>query len=209
MPTFPVDLVAWLAPLRVQQQAFGLGEGLTVQNQTAGGEVIRSGGAARLWRGSLALAPRTHAAAMLLEARLRVLSAAGASFNIGDMRRAGAAQAAQINSTNFATAGDIVTLKALPVGHVVAAGDYLAFDHSGRRALHQVVTGSTANASGVTGNIEIVPPLRAAPAVGTSVTIGGKCRAVMLPGSLDPGTAGQVITAGATFDWIQTLRETP
>lgn len=208
MPTYPVDLEAWLAPFRVVSQVFELGEGLTVQNQTAGGEVLRSGGSARLWRGSLVLAPIDNKDAAGLEARAHVLRGVGASILIRDYRRIGT-RPAQIRATSTTTR-DILTLDGLPAGLVVVPGDYIAWDYSGRRALHQVVSGSTANSSGATGNIEIVPPMRTLPAVGSAVALGAaRCRAVIVPGSLRIGTANAAITDGISFDWIQTLRESP
>lgn len=208
MPTFPVDLEAWLAPFRIVSQTFDLGEGLQVQNRTAGGEVIRAGGAARLWRGSLVLAPMQNADAAGFEAKVQVLRAAGASILIRDYRRSGtfAAQVRAVNSTTR----DIITLQAAPPGRGIAAGDYLAFDYSGRRALHQVVVGKTVDASGNTGNIEVVPPFRTLPGVGWGVTVGAaKCRAVIVPGSLSIGIAADGATDSISFEWTQTLRENP
>ena len=208
MPTFPVDLEAWLAPFRIVSQTMDLAEGLQVQNRTAGGEVIRAGGAARLWRGSLVLAPMQNADAAGFEAKVQVLRAAGASILIRDYRRSGtfAAQVRAVNSTTR----DIITLQAAPPGRVIAAGDYLAFDYSGRRALHQVVVGKTVDASGNTGNIEVVPPFRTLPGVGWGVTVGAaKCRAVIVPGSLSIGIAADGATDSISFDWTQTLRENP
>ena len=208
MPTFPVDLTAYLGGCaRMHQQTFDLGEGLSVQQQTAGGEVLRMGGAARLWRGSLTLYPLRHADARALQAKLHILRGTGASFLVGDMTHKGAIRAGQIRTTNTTTR-DILTLQNAPAGLVIVPGDYLAWEYSGRRALHQVVVGATVNGSGVTGNIEIVPPLRTLPAVGTAVAIGGaKCRAVMVPGSARVGSSNIVATMGVQFDWIQTLRE--
>ena len=209
MPTYPVDLEAWLAPFRVVSQVFELGEGLQVQHQTAGGEILRSGGAARLWRGSLVLAPIDNRDAAGLEARAHVLRGVGASILVRDYRRDGISRAAQVRATNTTTR-DILTLQAAPVGLVIVPGDYLAWEYSGRRALHQVVVGATVNSSGVTGNIEIVPPMRTLPAAGTAVAVGtARCRAVIVPGSLRIGAASAAITEGISFDWIQTLREHP
>lgn len=208
MPTYPVDLEAWLAPFRVVSQVFELGEGLQVQHRTAGGEVLRMGGAARLWRGSLMLAPIDNRDAAGLEARAHALRGAGASILVRDYRRSGTA-AGQIKGVN-GTTRDILTLQGAPVGLVIAPGDYIAWDYSGRRALHQVVVGRTVNASGETGNIEIVPPMRTLPAIGTAVAVGAaKCRAVIVPGSLRIGAASAAITDGISFDWTQTLRENP
>lgn len=108
------------------------------------------------------------------------------------------------------TTRDIITLQAAPPGRVITAGDYLAFDYSGRRALHQVVVSKTVDASGNTGNIEVVPPFRTLPGVGWGITVGAaKCRAVIVPGSLSIGLAADRVTEGISFDWTQTLRENP
>ena len=93
---------------------------------------------------------------------------------------------------------------------MVAVGDYIAFDYSGRRALHQVIDGKTANASGVTGNIEVVPPFRPGIANGLAVSVGNPAlRAVMVPGTLDMGRSAGIWHEGISFRWTQTLREVP
>lgn len=210
MPTFPVDLVAYLGGCaRMDQQTFDLGEGLLVQNQTAGGEVIRAGGAARLWLGSLTLIALQHDKAREMHAKLHALRAAGASFYIGDMTHTGGTRAAQFMSIN-ATTG-VFRIKGLPVGHVIKPGDYIAFDYSGRRAFHQFETGGTASSTGEIGSLEVVPPLRPGSAVADrAVTIGAaKCRAVIVPGKVRVGMSNRVATTGLAIDWIQTLRENP
>lgn len=208
MPTFGQDLEALLTPFRVVEQTFDLGEGLQVQNRTAGGEVIRSGGAARLWRGKLVLGRVRNDQVAGLEAVLHTLRGPGAWFTMRDYRRSGT-RAAQILAFN-GTARDILTLQGLPAGAVVAPGDYIAWDYSGRRALHQVHKGSTANSSGNTGNIEIVPTARIVPSAGLTVAVGSaRFRAVMVPGSLDMGQSRGIWHEGISFDWSQTLRENP
>ena len=210
MPTFPVDLTAYLGGCaRMDQQTFDLGEGLQVQNRTAGGEILRTGGAARLWRGSLALFPLRHEAARVLHAKLHILRAAGASFYIGDMTHTGGTRTARFMSIDAATG--VFRLKGMTAGHIIKAGDYLAFDYSGRRAFHQFTVGGTVGATGEVGALEVVPPFRAGSAVvDRAVTVGAaKCRAVMVPGATRVGSSNRVATMGLTFDWIQTLRENP
>lgn len=208
MPTFPVDLKTYLGGCaRMEQQTFDLGEGLQVQNQTAGGQVIRSGGAARLWHGSLTLVALQHDKAREMHARLHVLRAAGASFLIGDMTHRGPDFAARINNVD---AQGRLSLRGATAGRVITAGDYVAFDYAGRRALHQALETRTADASGNIAAFEVVPPVRPGWAANAAVTVGAaKCRAVMVPGAARVGSSNRVATMGLTFNWTQTLRENP
>lgn len=209
MPTWPVQLDTWLAPFRVSGQTFSLGEGKSVQNRTAGGEVLNAGGAARLWRGTLQFWRMRADDAGAFEARLNALASPGASFWVRDYRRAPGAVTGAVLNFN-ATTRDIVTLKGLPAGHVINAGDYIAFDYSGRRAFHQVLSRVVASGTGTTGNIDIVPPFRTGMATDLPVYVGSpSLRAVMVPGSLRPAEASRIWSDGASFEWTQTLRENP
>lgn len=195
-----------MSPFHVTTQAFDIGEGLSVQNQTAGGEVIRSGGAARLWRGTVALSPAYHSDAIALAARLNVLRGAGAYFTVRDYRIKGSV------SATLATvqANGTVNISGGPVGHVLKTGDYISFLYAGRMALHQIVTGGALNAAGARNGIEVVPPVRAGWAANTPIQIGSvPCRAVMVPGGFSTGQSAAIIHDGIQFNWIQTLREYP
>lgn len=211
MPAFPVDLINYLGDVWVEQQAFDLMEGLSVQNITGGGEVLRSGGSARLWHGTLTFGTHYQSGSRALLAKLNTVRAAGASFYIGDMTvPLTPASTATINSTNFAGAGDSVTLAGLPNAFVVEPGSYIHWEIFGRRYLHQVVVGRTANASGVTAGIEITPRANTTIPVGHPVYVGrAKCRAVIVPGTFQVGGSRGVIHEGISFDWTQTLRENP
>ena len=206
MPTFPVDLKDYLGGCaRVEQQTFDLAQGLQVQNQTAGGEVLRSGGATRLWRGTVTLYAQRYGNARALHAKLHVLAGQGATFLVNDAMHDGISFTAEINGVN---ADGRVSLRAAGANRVLRAGDYIGFTYAGRRALHQVVEPANANASGVTGAFDVVPPIRPGWAVGAAVTAGAaRCVAVMVPGSLRVGASGPTATSGASFDWIQTLRQ--
>lgn len=206
MPVFPVDLETWLTPFRVVEQTFDLGEGLSVQNRTAGGEVIRSGGATRLWHGKLVLGRMRNDQVAGLEARLHALRGAGAYFTMRDYRRTGSFTAAlatvQANGT--------INLSGGPANAPIRGGDFIAFDYAGRRALHQVLTDTTITAGGTRTGIEVVPPVRPGWAANASVGVGSvRFRAVMVPGSLDMGQSRGIWHDGISFDWTQTLRETP
>lgn len=209
MPTWPVDLEGWLTPFRVAEQTFDLGEGLAVQNRTGGGEVIRSGGAARLWHGTLTIGRLRVDQVAAVEARLHALRGAGACFWLRDYRKPRVENIGAVLSYNNTTM-NIVTLKGLAPALVIAPGDYIAFGYAGRRALHQVVSGKTVDGSGNTGNIEVVPPFRPGVALDLPVSVGNPpLKAVMVPGSLRMGQSRGIWHEGISFDWTQTLRETP
>lgn len=208
MPTFPVDLKEYLGGCaRIEQQTFDLGQGLAMQPRTAGGEVIRSGGAARLWRGSVALYAQRYENARAIHARLHMLAGQGACFWIGDAMAKPDPGSAEILSVS---AAGLISLRAAAPGRVIAPGDYLSFAYANRWALHQVTSGRTVQANGTTAGIEVVPPIRPGWNVGTGVSLGApKCLAVMVPGSLRVGTSNRVATGGASFEWTQILREVP
>lgn len=206
MPTFPVDLETWLTPFRVVEQTFDLGEGLSVQNRTAGGEVIRSGGAARLWHGKLVLGRVRNDQVGALEARLHVLRGAGAYFLIRDYRRTGAI------SANLAAvqANGTINISGGPANGTLNDGDYIAFGYASRIALHRIVVGGALSGTGARNGVEVVPPIRPGWVAGVGLTIGApKCRAVMVPGSLSMGQSRGIWHEGISFDWTQTLRENP
>lgn len=206
MPTWPVDLEAWLTPFRVVEQTFDLREGLQVQPQTAGGEVLRMGGAARLWHGKLVLGRVRNDQVAALEARLNVLRGAGAFFTIRDYRRSGS-----ISATLAAVqANGTVNISGGPANGTLRDGDYMAFGYANRIALHQIVVGGALNGTGARNGVEVVPPIRPGWAAGVAVTIGSpRCRAVMVPGSLNMGQSRGIWHEGISFDWTQTLRENP
>lgn len=198
MPTFPVDLRTWLGCLHMEQQVFDLTEGLTVQNRTAGGQVLRSGGAERLWKGSLSMLAHRYEDGRALHAKLHMLRGTGASFLISDLTYGGASFGASLSGVQ---ANGTVNIGGIPAARTIAAGDYLGFAYNGIRALHQFVTGGAAS------GLEVVPPIRPGWTAGTAVTIGAPtCAAVMVPGTLRVGMSNRVATLGASFDWVQLLR---
>lgn len=205
MPTFPVDLATFLGNMRVEQQVFDLMEGRQVQNITAGGEVLSAGNMPRLWFGTINLAHRLQGPGRVLQAKLQVLRGSGASFYINDLTHDGVGFTAEINGVN--TDGRL-SLRAAGANRVLRAGDYIGFTYAGRRALHQAIEGANANAEGVTGAFEVVPPIRPGWAAGAAVTVGApRCVAVLSPGKTRIGQSVGVRHESASFEWVQTLRQ--
>ncbi len=101
-----------------------------------------------------------------------------------------------------------LTLKDTPSGYVISQGDLLGFSYGSnpmRYAFHRVVTGATANASGITPKIEVIPFIRQGAAAGAVVTlVKPVCKAKIMVAEYGASTA--TVSAGGTINWMQTLR---
>lgn len=214
---FPLARTEFLDLLAIRSMGFDL-PGAVEMSKTAGGEVLTAALGTRLWTGKIALdalRPDEEADAMVL---LDVLRAPGASFLVHDARRPwprldpGGAALGAATPTLAAVAPDTtaVTLAGLPVGYQFSRGDWLAFDYSTnpvRRALHRVAAGATAAGDGTAGPVGVVPNVRTGWAAGATVAlIRAEAKAVVVPGSVEPGTRRAGLTTGAGFAWVQTLR---
>lgn len=214
--SFPLTTAQFCNLLLPISQTFTLGEAVEY-NETSGGEVIPSSYGPRLWQGTVQVTtenPDTYETAV---ARAELLCQAGASFMFAPLWRDGpiadptgsilGVSTPQITNVN-ANLRDI-TISSLPVGYVITRGDYLSFSYGTptRFAFHRVVTGGTANGSGVAGSIEVTPAIRAGYATPFNVTlVRPTLKAVMVPGSFRPGTYSRWSVEGFSFSWRQTLR---
>lgn len=213
--TFPADLATFFAAICPISTTFQLGEAALV-NQTGGGEVIRSDYGTRLWSGTVTLAPEKPVAIESIMALIRVLQDSRASFLVYPRHKknptGGGALSEPIGAINsLPTNNRLITLKGLPASYVITRGDFLSFTYSSsptRYAFHQAVESITANGSGVTGQFEVVPPIRPGAAVDDAVQFNRpRLKAVMVPGSLSISELPKRGFAdGATFAWRQTLR---
>lgn len=204
MDYLPISEISMAAPAQVQIA------------QTAGGEVLPSEIGPQLWRGQITLGRMKRDEARHPDVLLDLLTTAGATFWAYDTRH----PAPQMDPTgallgastptiySLAANGRELRLQGLPAGYQLKRGDYLSFDYGGRRALHRVVdiTATTA-ADGITPQFEVVPKLRPGALVGAAVTlVQASCKAMLLPGQVDKGSARAVITEGMSFQFIQTLK---
>lgn len=89
---------------------------------------------------------------------------------------------ASVNANNKA-----LSLSGLNAGQVISRGDYLSFDYTGGRALHQAMETVTANGSGITAQFEVRPHLRAGSTLSTAVNLKAP-RGIftLMPGSVTP-----------------------
>lgn len=214
---FPLPVADFWAGLKLSAATFALPDVLS-HSRTRGGEVLVADQGARLWTGSVTFAPAQNANADAVMAQIEVLQAAGASFlahrfpQIGPRNDPDGVTLGTSDPTIYSLAANAreLRLTGLPSGYVLAPGDMMAFAYGTApvlQALHRVVTGSTADAGGLTGLIEVVPPLRPGAVTGASVSLlRPACKALLVPGSVSPGSYGPLHKRGVSFSFIQTLR---
>jgi hypothetical protein len=213
--TFPLDLATFFEAFCPISTTFELGEAVIV-NETGGGEILRSDYGTRLWYGTVTLAPSRPVAIENIKALIRPLQDSRASFLLypRHKRRAtgGGALTEPIGQINSLPANNrLLTLKGLPASYVITRGDFLSFIYGSspsRYAFHQVVESINANGSGVTGEFEVVPPIRPGALVNHNVQFNKpRLKAIMVPGSLSISELPRRgFATGATFAWRQTLR---
>ncbi|PWE29962.1 hypothetical protein DDZ14_16095 [Maritimibacter sp. 55A14] len=215
---YPLSLAEFMDRLLISSAPFDLPEQVEIAG-TAGGEILKSEIAARLWTGSVRLGRMTAEEARPIRARINLLRSAGASFLAYDPKRAFPAgdpggtilgAATPVIDTLDADAR-LIALGGLPVGYVLAAGDMLSFQYGTnpvRYALHEVVEDSaTADGTGVTPLFEVRPAIRPGAVTGTAVALTwAHCKATLVPGEIEVGTTRRTITEGVAFRFIQTLR---
>jgi hypothetical protein len=185
-------------------------------SRTAGGEILQADLGARLWRGRVTLAPAYHDDADEVRALLSYLSQAGRSFLVHPVPRIGP-KSDPLGTVLGSNAPTIHTLTGtrelrvtgLPSAYVLSRGDYLSFTYSSnptRYALHQIVTGGTASAGGLTPLMEVTPPIRPGAVTGAAVTLVRPVCKALFSAPAGYGTRRPRISDGLGFDFIQTLR---
>lgn len=166
-----------------------------------------------LWNVSYTTAPIENDDALAYEAALNSLDGVIQAFEASDLRRTmprmdptGATYhdgvLLSVNANNKALA-----LSGLVSGQVVSAGDYLSFDYSGNRALHQAMETVTANGSGVTTQFEVRPFIRTGWTLSPTTAVklkGPKGIFNMVPGSVSSKISNAIYSV-ITFQAVQSL----
>lgn len=215
--TFPMNTATFMSLLPIRSMTFDLPESVEV-SETGGGEILTAGLGVRLWQGEIELAPMEPDEAAVVLSLLDVARGAGASFMVHDVSRPGPRN--DLNGTILGAAAPTlmalqsnnreVRVTGLPVGYAIRNYDYLAFTYAAnptRFALHRAVGSVTASAGGTTGWLEVVPNIRPGALVGAAVSLlKASCKAVLVPGSVQPGRRTSRMTEGVSFKWRQTLR---
>lgn len=178
------------------------------------GSVIKGSLGEALWQGEAQLPPAYHHNAAATEALLAKLQRAGefmlaydTRFN-GPIADPGGAILGAATPVLHTVDGDNkrIRISGLPPAYVISPGDYIGWMYSNRYAVHRAVTGATASGAGLTPLFEVTPFIRPGFVTGTTavVLVRPPIKAVLL----DPqyGSGAPLITQGASFGFIQTLR---
>ena len=215
--TYPLTTAQFFQKLPIQSISFYLPEAVEI-NRGGAGEIFTAEVGARLWQGTVTLAPQKYATSGEDEALLALVQHSGASFYMYDHHRRAplkdptgsimGASSPVIASLNANTRE--LTISGLPAAYVISPGDYIGFNYGSspvRVAYHQVVIGGTASGGGVSPSIEVIPPIRSGATVSTAVRFfQGPIKAVVVPGSVQRPTGARGLTSGLSFDFLQTLR---
>lgn len=215
--TFPMSTAAFMSLLPIRSITFDLPEAVEI-SETGGGEILPALLGVRLWQGEIELGPMEPDEAASALSLIDVARGGGASFMMHDVSRPGPRNdlkgtilgAAAPTLAAVAANNREVQLAALPVGYVIRQYDYLAFSYGSnptRFGLHRAAATVTAVAGGSTGWLEVVPNIRPGALVGAAVTLlKASCKAIIVPGSVQPGRRTSRMTEGVAFKWRQTLR---
>lgn len=215
--SFPLSTAQFLDLLPIKEMTFELSEAVET-DETGGGEILTADLGTRLWQGEIVLGDMLPDEADDALGMLDLLRRAGGSFMVYDRGRpwpradwqgAALAGASPVLHTVAASTREI-RIAGLPPGYQLRRRDAVAWAYGAnptRYALHRLAAPVTANGSGLTPLVEVVPNVRPGASTGVAVQlVKAACKAVIVPGSYQPGRRKARLTSGASFKWQQTLR---
>ncbi|MDR5655365.1 hypothetical protein [Ruixingdingia sedimenti] len=215
--SFPLSLADFWDILPIRELTFDLPEAVEI-SETGGGEILTADLGTRLWQGEVVLGDMTPDEAADVSAMLDIVRRAGGSFFATDRARpwprsdwgGSVLGAASVTMHSVAGTSREMRLQGLPVGYQLRRGDRLAYSYGTnpvRYALHRVASPATADEAGVTPLFEVSPNLRPGwPDLAAVTLVKPACKAVIVPGSVQPGRRRARLTVGSSFRFQQTLR---
>lgn len=214
---FPLTTAQFMDRLPIQEITFDPAEAMEV-SETGGGEILTADLGTRLWKGQIALGDMTPDEAAEVMPLIDILRRGAGSFMVHDVSHPAPRNdptgsilgvASPVLHSVHANMRDI-RLGGLPIGYQIRPHDYVAFSYGSnpvRYALHRVAIQRSAASDGTTGWVEVSPNIRPGFTAGAAVTLmKASCKAIIVPGSFQPGRRKATMTAGVSFDFIQTLR---
>lgn len=215
--TFPLPLADFFAGLPIQTAVPDLTEAVEM-SQSGGGEILTADVGPRLWKMDVSIRPGYYADIEPIKAKLNLLRRAGRSLivhAIPSMYPAAdptgsilGANVVQLDGVNVNHRD--ISLSGFPPGYKISVGDCMSFTYGSnpvRFAMHQFVGEAYANGEGVISPIEVIDFIRPGFTLGAPVTIIKPAfKAIVVPGSTNPGRVGQRMIDGLQFTVMQTLR---
>jgi hypothetical protein len=210
--TFPLSLANFLDKLPVAACDFDLSEAMQA-DETGGGEQLLAELGARVWTGRYLMAPMTFDEATAASALIDLIRAPGRAFLATDLRQRGPRGdplgvilgAATPTVTATQAAGREITIAGLPAGYVLAPGDMLSFVYAtSKRALHRVVVGGVASGGGTLAWAEVIPAVRTFAGTPAVTLLRPVAKAVIQPGTFQPGEWRDRLVTGMSFGFAQT-----
>ena len=206
MLSFPLPVAEFLDLLPVVSIAIDLTEG-TESDADGNGVIYPVDVADRFWRGSVTVASVDPDAIEIAIGRVRVIQSARASFLLSLPHYAGS-RGGKGPAAGLIAGRNGPRRVRLQIGSAtVGAGDLLSFtDDFGRVQMHQLAEGGAGGADGLTGWLDIEPPLRDG-AVGHAIELQAPVIAARyVPRSLKRTPPDLENGGGFTFDFFQDLR---
>jgi hypothetical protein len=211
--TFPLSIATFASKLRIRQVKWGLQDYREFSGMGSG-QILEADLAPQLWQGDVTLGEAFHYDSRKIEAMCNAVIRSMGTFYLYDPRtaypfadRTGAILGASVVKINSLVSAKALTLKGLPSGYQITAGDYLSWDYGSapvRRAFHEFSEDIVANGSGITGAVEVSPFIRTGAAVDQIVTLikpAVMCK--IKPASLSIESTGNILTSQVTFSVIQ------
>lgn len=211
--SFPLVHSNFLHLLPIRSMTMVLDDAMEV-SETGGGEVLLADLGTGLWQGEITLGKMTPDEADEALAMIEAARGPGRSVLLYDVSRPGP----RLDRNGAILGSRVVRLAAVsgnnrelrisgvPPAYGVRRGDMVGWTYAGRRAVHRVVNNTTAGSEGLSGLIEVVPPIQPGFTINTEVRLlKASCKAIIGPGTLQPGRREHTMTDGVSFKWRQTL----
>lgn len=216
--TYPLPIEDFIEALPIKSISFDLSSAAT-SSQTEGGELISTDTGIRLWQGEVTLGRMTRPEARNAMALIDMAHAPAASFMIydttapyplNDPNGTNISGATPNIQTLYPDEAQLLQFKDFPAGYTLSVGDYVAFEYGSdpvRFALHRFQTPVSAAQTGITAQVEVMPPLQPGAAIDMPVTVSRpSCKAKIIPGSVQTGRQDRFMRDGVSFRFVQTLR---
>lgn len=188
-----------------------------ITSQTGGGDILTAEMGPRLWRGSITLAPASHESARVQAGLVAEMMNAGAKFEVIDKKNqfplrdpTGSVNGTRTPAIGGGSSGKTFVITGAAPGYVLSPGDRFSFRIGGKRYFNEVMTQTTANASGTFGALPVMLPIRGSGAAYADAVVNFKRPALIaqiVPGSVSPFRTNLTHSEGMSFEFVQVLKE--